>query len=537
MARQATKEVQFTRRTRPDWRGGMTSGRAGVVLPISFIPVLRGDSCAGRFTAQFDLAEMPKPLQNHVYVNCQAWFVPKTAHPQFSGYDEFMHSFQGENIKSLGAADRTPPAFFTQFSAGADLTAYKGSTFLTTLGAHVENAETLGHNADLVDAYNLIWNFRAAAHSSRITRRSYVEEDATEALSLAPAFWPSGKFSQIVPDYERALILGSLDLDVSAGLVSIISESKITDTTPTPDRHSPAIDNNTAPPTDGSGNFLWDTSELWGELGGQTISTTLADIDKARTTQAFAKLRTAYAGNDATGFDNDDAIVAELMQGFRVPEDQFKRPWLLDSARVQLQLNERHATDAANLDDSVTKGTGAVQLSLNVPSQDVGGIIVVTCEVLPEQLHERQGDPFLYIDAVNELPDALRDVQRPEPVDLVPNWRIDARHTSPELLYGYEPMNCKWDRRFSVLGGKFYQDNPSVPTDDARAGVWTPNIVDPAFTADHYLAPQPFPHDVFSLTSGDAVEIVFSHDVQLSGITQKGDVLAENNDNYVAVEE
>ena len=122
---------------------------------------------------------------------------------------------------------------------------------------------------------------------------------------------------------------------------------------------------------------------IYAEMAGQSVGITLADFDKARTTQAFAKLRTAYAGNDATGFDNDDTLVALLMQGLNVPEDEFKRPWLLDSKRVPVGFAERFATDAANLDQSVTLGRASAQLSLNVPQLDMGGMIVIPPKSCP----------------------------------------------------------------------------------------------------------------------------------------------------------
>lgn len=540
MARQARTPVQFNNSTRRDNRVGATSGRAGVVLPIDYIPLLRGDSASGSFLAQFDLAEMPKPLMNAVQVNVQAWFVPKAAHPQFSGYDEFMHSYHGEVISSAGAADRSPPPFFSEFSDNDAMFNYQNSTFLRTLGVHLMSpAQNLrGHNADVRDAYNLIHNFRSAAHSSRLDRVPYVIEDEAAQVGLHPAFWPSGRFANIVPDYERALVVGALDLDVLAGQVPIEGITKMGTGTGSGDASALTDATGTQFTAGGLGArfALTDAgSNIFGELAGQSLGVSLADIDKARTTQAFAKLRTAYAGNDATGFDNDDVLVAELMQGFNVPDDMFKRPWLLDSQRVTFGMTERHATDAANLDDSVTKGNAVARLSLNVPKQDVGGVIVIIAEVLPERLHERQGDPWLHVNDVSEFPDALRDVQRPEPVDIVRNWRIDERHTNSGGLYGYEPMNAQWDREFTSLGGKFYQSTPGNPFTEARAGIWIVDPIDPEFTADHYLAPVPFPHDVFSDTAGDAVEISFRHQVAIRGLTQFGDVLAENNDEYALV--
>lgn len=198
---------------------------------------------------------------------------------------------------------------------------------------------------------------------------------------------------------------------------------------------------------------------------------------------------------------------------------------------------ERFATDAANLDSSVTEGRASAVLSLNVPVQDVGGVILITCEVLPERVDERMSDEWMMAVDVNELPNALRDVQRVEPVDLVLNRRIDAKHTTPSGLYGYEPMNDKWNRDFTRLGGDFYMATPGGGWTENRSNIWQTEIVNPTFSATHYLAPSPFPHDVFADTTGSAFEIVCRHMVSINGLTQIGDVLAENNDDYAAVQE
>ncbi|MFD1881002.1 hypothetical protein [Paracoccus pacificus] len=561
MARQSTTPVQFTQSTRRDAAVTMSSARAGVVVPVTYIPLLAEDSASGSVGIDVQLKEMPKPLLNGVQANFQAWFVPKTAHPQFPGRDEYMHAYTGEAIKALGADDRDPPPFFTVLQGQARTTA-EASVFFKTLGLHVPQGVPL--NTDLLDAFSVIYNFRLAAHSSRLTRRPYASEDIGAATTLPRAFWPSSRLSRVVPDYERALILGNFDLDIAVGQVRLRGDGKIVgndssriwrlvegDTVPNPplgegqlsidptgqtimdDLHPLYID-------PGLGNWQVDFSNVWGEIGGAgpngtAIGITLADIDKARTTQAFAKLRTAYAGNDATGFDNDETLVALLMQGMSVPPEEFKRPWLLDSARVPVGFAERFATDAANLDQSVTLGRASAVLRLNVPRQDVGGVIVVTLEVLPERIDERMCDDWISADAPNDLPNALRDIQRVEPVDYVPNRRIDAKHNEPGGLYGYEPMNDRWNRDFTRLGGDFYMAQPGGGWTENRSNIWQTEIVNPKFSDEHYLAPAPFPHSVFSDANADAFEFVARHNVAIRGLTQIGDVLAENNDDYDAV--
>lgn len=537
MARQNTQPVAFGKTRRYDQAVTMSSGDAGVVLPVTYIPLLRGDSASGTLGIDIDLAEMPKPLVNAVQANVQLWFVPKPAFPQFAGYDEFMHSYQGLPIKSLGQADRNPPPFFNTVSASSR-DKYRNSTFLRTLGIHLPANPA---NTDLLDAFNLIYNFRLAAHSSKLERRKYAAEDIDEALDLPPAFWPSNRFSRVVPDYERALIVGSLDLDVVAGRLPVhnlyilpagVSNIELV---PLPDSPSEG-------PASRGGRLHFGADSnvvrrVYAEMAGESVITSLNDIDKARVRQAFAKLRSSYAGNDATGFDNDDVLVAELMQGLHVPEDQFKRPWLLANKRVTFGMVERYATDGASLDQSVSQGRASVLLDFAVPGQDVGGYIVCTLEVLPERIYERQEDIVTSILSPSEFPDALRDIQRTEPVDVVSNRRIDTATTEPNRAYGYEPMNDRWNREFTRLGGVFYQATPGAPWTENRSNIWSPEIVNPRFNETHFLAPKPFPHDVFSDTEAPAFEFVTRHDCTIVGLTQIGDVLVENNDDYEAVKE
>lgn len=539
MARQNTKPVAFAESIRGDKNILMSSGRAGVVVPVGYIPLLRGDSLSGSASFSAELGEMPRPLLNGATFNVQAWFVPKTAHPQFTGSDEFMHSYMGQDITALGAAARTPPSFFTSVS-GANLVTVAGSDFFKTLGIHVVAGEPI--HTDLIDAFSLIYNFRTAAHSSRLPLREYATESFANSTALPRAFWPSSIFSGVVPDYESALVVGNLDLDVLAGQLPLVGVQRGQNTNGYSGTYTRTSDgvtvSNPSPKT-----LYTDQSQTngagataWAEMAGQVVGVSLADIEKARVTQAFAKLRAAYAGNDATGYSNDDAIVATLMSGMQVPEDQFHRPWLLDSKRVPVGFGERFATDAANLDVSVVQGRTQVSLSLNVPKQDSGGIIIITAELLPDRLYEAQSDEWLHVQTPSELPDALRDVQRVDPTDFVKSRRLDARHTTPDALYGYEPMNNVWNRNTTRLGGAFFQPTAGGAATDQRSGIWQLSIVDPAFTDDHYLAPTPFPHTVFSDTLAPAFEFVCSHQVAIRGLTQIGDVLDENNDNFIAIE-
>lgn len=547
MARQSSKPVDFNKSVRGDTTTLMSSGRAGQVVPAGYIPLLPGDSCSGAVAIDVQLREMPRPALNAVSANMQAWFVPKSAFPQFAGRDELRHAMTGATIKALGSADRAPPPYFNVLT-GAERDIFKASALAKTLGLHFANYAI---NSDLIDAISLIWNFRAAAISSRIARRVYSQENLADACALRRAFWPSNQFGHVVPDYERALVVGSLDLDVIAGRLPVtgigfeptanVYGSKTVRETGNTASTTVANARWTGGQSDGNKVFIEATAagfpEIMAEMAGQTIGATLADIDNARTAQAFGKLRTAYSGNDATGFDNDSSIVALLMQGIEVEPDEFKRPWLLDSKRVPVGFAQRFATDSANLEDSVTTGRASATLSLNVPTQDVGGIIVFTIEVLPERLHERMTDEFWHCTTFDHLPNALRDVQRVEPVDMVLKRRVDAMHTDPGGLYGHEPMNKKWDRNQTRLGGDYWQGTPGAAWTEKRSAIWYVDSVDPVLNESHYLAPVAFPHTVFAVTSGPAFDFVARHSVRIAGLTQIGDPLAENNNDYTAVTE
>lgn len=529
MARQNTQPVRFRRMPRTDQTVAMSSGRAGVVQMLGYIPVNRGDSLSGSVGIDLNLAEMPKPLLNGVVANVQAWFVPKSVLPQFPGPDEFMASWTGTKVKSLGpdgvTIERDPPAFFQTITDGADLSLVEASEMYRGLGLHLSTSSDL--NTDLIDSFVTCYNFRLQAHSSKLPLHPFAKQDLTAATSWPAAFWPSGRLSRVVPDYEKALVVGALDLDVSAGLLPVsLSEhgggvGASYNSVHRGDNKEAFFGTDSAP-----------TLRLYAEMAGETVVTSLADIDKARQTQAFAKLRASMAGNKAGGFANDDAIIATLMQGLSVPVDQFHRPWLLDSARVPVGFSRRYATNSDALDESVSQGMASAVLSLNLPQQDTGGMIVYTVEVLPERIAERMSDEYQFITEVSGLPDALRDVQRPEPVDIVLNRRVDARHTDPDGVYGYEGMNDAWNRAYTRLGGAFYQEDPSNPWTEQRSALWMPGLIDPQYTRDHFLAPVPFPHDVFSDTQAPAFEVVTRHTVSIVGLTQIGDPLVEDNNEY-----
>lgn len=542
MLRQSQAPFSYQASRRPDNVSLLTSGRAGEIIPLTAGPLFRGDSASGNILIEATLAEMPRPIENLVIMRGQAWVVPRPAFPRFEGVSEYVHSYSETDITKQGAAARTPPSLFDTVASGA-IAAFEASEFCRALGLTLRAGVEV--NTDYVDAYNLICNFRLAAHSSKMARYSYYGEDAVTSLELKPAFWPVNRMHNVVPDYEVALVKGSLELDVIAGSAPVSGLGKSTQTfggtsvsayetggtaavTYAKSAGSNTVDGlqiEEDPNNPGFPNIL-------AEMAGQTISTSLADIDKARLTEAMAKARAAMAGVNFSGFNPDDVIVAQLMQGFTVPPEMFQRPMLLDSQTAVFGMTERPATDAANLDDSVTTGKATIRLSMNIPRMDYGAVYMTTAEVGPERLYERQGDPYQYATSPSDLPDATRDVQNTLPVDFVPNWRVDAKHASPDDLFGYEPMNAKHRREFTRLGGEYRQLTPGVNNTTARTAIWQVNIQDPVLNSDHWLMPHPFPQDVFSLPSSDVVTFSVNQQLAITGITQFGDDLVEDNNEY-----
>jgi len=94
-----------------------------------------------------------------------------------------------------------------------------------------------------------------------------------------------------------------------------------------------------------------------------------------------------------------------------------------------------------------------------------------------------------------------------------------------------------WKPRGHAPWGAFYQATPGAKWTEQRSAIWLAEIINPTFTGEHWLAPLNFPHDVFSDTLAPAFEVVARHAVTIVGLTQIGDVLVENSDDYKAVQE
>lgn len=256
----------------------------------------------------------------------------------------------------------------------------------------------------------------------------------------------------------------------------------------------------------------------------------LADIEQAKKTAAFAKLRSLYDGID------DEYIIDLLMSGIRVPEEAMKQPILLARQQTMIGYRQRFATDAANLDESVTNGFATVDLNIRTPgNMNTGGVILITCEIVPEQMWERKKDYFLYETNPDNLPNYLRDYLDPEKVDVVQNDHLDVNHSQPDGTFGYAPLNHQWQRDMVNVGGKYYRPANDA-FDEDRQKIWTVETTDPTLSEDFYLV-SALHKKVFADQVADSFEITCLSDLEISGNTVFGERLieADTTSDYEAI--
>lgn len=502
----------------------LTSLPAGKMVPVAAIPLLREDAARARVSLSFQMMETADLLINEINVDVKAYLVPNLAFERFTGMDDLNRSYEGKPPR-----DNLPVIpFIDKMSAmlpGND-------QIMRYLGKHAK-AQTMISTA-YHEAYNAIWNFRAANRSPDIPKRSRLIN------TLAPAFWKHSRFNHIVPDFDQAVMDGNVALEYAnnriavrglatqpgaqpAGLnITTNEDGLLTQTQPAgPNASYNLVARKTVAGAE---------AQVFAELqdGGLTIS--LANIDLARKTQAFAKLRERYTGHD------DDYIIDMLMDGLTVPEQAWRQPMLLQERSTIFGMSKRYATDGANLTDSVVNGATMLDLNFAVPRCPTGGVIMIVAEVTPGQLFERGRDPFLHAQTVEDFPHALRDMLDPEPVEVVRNDYIDIDHAAPAGTFGYAPLNHAWNFSAPCIGGRFYRPQVDAAFDEDRLRIWAVETKNPVLSADFYLCTtmhtKPFVNpnqDPFEVTAVGAAAI--------NGLTQFGPMLVEANGNYDAIME
>jgi len=511
-----TEPMVIPKTVRRDSKRVLTSGYAGKVLPLAYVPLLREDRVSrGRMRFNFEMMETGEMLMNAVNVTVQAHFVPHLAFERFGGsMDRLNRSYAGEPDSEGGP---TIEYFRTDaFDRAWEIT--------RTLGMHARTGQTV--NTAVFEAYNAIVNQARKAASSHLPLRDQFDKD------LAAAFWKHTNMGHIVPDFDQAKIDGEVSLNLTGnlpvkgiysrdggGLTSTVTSESgnnfggATFTT----RDLVALD----PDTDETNGF----GAVYAEMAAANIQLSLSNIEMAKQTAAFAQIRAQYKNID------DDFIIDLLMQGIRVPEEQMSQPILLAQGSTIFGYNRRYATDSGNLDESVTNGETSVELTVRTPPMNTGGIIMYTAQIVPEQLFERQKDYYFTETDVAKLPNTQNDFLDPQKVTIVPKEHVDLDHTDPDGTFGYAPLNHQWNRNIPNVGGKYYRPQVDAAFDEDRQKIWANETVDPELTEDFYLA-NTIHHKVFAATNQDPFEIIGSGEHDIVGNTVFGKGLQEASDDY-----
>lgn len=517
--------IPIRRSIRTDGGPTLTSGDAGKILPIRYIPLHREDRLSfGRYVIDVESTEFEQMPLNAIAVTAQAWFIPYLAFPRFNGSMDLLNkSFSGKPFKD---GDPVVPFVHTN-TPGTDSS---NSPVMKTMGLHYKAGQK--YNTAPLEAYNVLVNHRYSHRSSSLPERGIGDE------TLATCFWRNHGTENIVPDFDQAMLHGEFDAEFAGGQLKVTGIGRSASGT-----HSAGLATN-LPVLESDGPETYDKAvyftgankawletdasgvpQVFAELAGQGVPLSLATIEQAKKTQAFAKLRANFEGK------TEDWVIDLLMRGIAVDEARMAQPMLLDQKTTILGYNQRFATDSDNLEKSLTDGRTQVELGFGLPQQNTGGIVLITVEIVPEQLFERKKDYFLSAQEVSDFPDFIRDEQDEEKVTIVKNDHLDIAHTQPTGTFGYMPLNKEWNRHHVRIGGKFHKTAPSSAFSEDRARMWLTETVDPLLTDDFYLA-NGLNKNPFKFKNQDGFEIHSRGESQIEGNTVFGGALQEATDDY-----
>lgn len=501
-----------------------TTLKPGRFMPVSAFPLLREDSCSGRIAFAAEMAETYELLLNKVHLRVSAWFMPYPANKRFDRNVTFL------NLSMAGEPPMEGKPVIPYVQTAAYGTA--GSNLVYKyLGLHGKPTQQV--NTAYLEAYNTIWNWVARDRSADIDPR------AETLTTLAPAFWGQSNMSGIVPDFDDGIIAGEVPLTITEqdlrvrgiGLTAGANVATVNGV-----RESDGVTKNYPAAHDtrnvgqylktGSGDFAG-YPDVFAEMQENGIKISLANMDQAKKLVSFAKMRAMYEGHP------DAWVIDQLMQGIHIEEQQFLQPMLIGQTNVEFRQALRHATNGPDLTDKVTNGIATGSIGVSVPQNPYGGVVMLIAEVLPEQLYERQPDPFFTASGVDDFPNYFDDVLNPMPVVEVKNGDVDSAHTLPDGLFGYAARNWQWDKWPTRVGGDLYAATPGETITDARRRIWPTDVADPGLTEEFYLSTtvgtQPFMD-----ASRDVFDFSMAGSIGITGLTLIGAV-QETEANYEAL--
>lgn len=514
VARKRTAPIQHERFMRPMNAGVLTSAMGGKLVPLTALGMHREEGMrTSRFVLTAQMSETAAMLLNPVRITARAFFVPKLAFERFKDMGTIDRSYNGEQEVDGSIV----PWFQAQTEPGTN-------EILNTLGIHGAG------NTDYVAAYNCIWNHLAAMMSPSLA-------PVTEASpTLQPAFWSNSQMKHVKPTFDDALLEGEVPLTITSQNMPVKgigfkTAANVVSETYTEHGGEQRTYDLSAYTNWGNGNEIGLEADangwpaVFAELQDNGITVSLANIDLARQTAAWARLRTQFDGV------SEEWMIDQLLAGIRVRDEQLRHPIELDMAEGIVGMTQRFSTEAANLDKSMTDGSTALMLTAGLPAITCGGVFMVVAQALPEQMYERQKDFYFAAATVDDLPQRTADELDPQPVEMVKNEDVDLSHSQPDGLFGYRPLNAKWLKRHVAVGGKYLRANPADAWNENRNRLWTPDVVDPALGPDFYLSTE-LDHSVFVSSTEDAFEFWLSGVAQFEGLTYFGPALREAVDDY-----
>lgn len=505
--------TEHARTVRTDLTSVVTSSFGGVLMPLKMIPLLREDGArTSRFTCHIQMAETANMLLNPVRVSVMSYFVPKLAmSDRFKDMGTIDRSYNGQ-VEQDGTT--VVPWFLKkQIDEPADIE--------KALGIHYD--VPTGRNSDYTEAYNAVWNYIAANRSPSLTPRGELDGH------LAPAFWEHTQMKHVVPNFDDAMIEGVVPIsftgeaqmpvksaDTLTGVTASIGFENANGEDQLINQFTSQAPTYAAPGTP--------VHKLFTELTADGFELTLANINLARETAAWSRMRAQHTGV------SEEWMIDQLLAGIRVRDEELNHPILIDHQQTIVGMTQRYATDATNLDKSLTDGRTSVQVMVGAPRTSCGGVICVVGQVLPEMVYERQRDYYASAMTVDDLPNRTRDELDPQPVDLVTNKEVDTDHSLPDDLFGYQPLNAGWVRQHPNVGGLYYR-NAGDAWNEYRNRIWSTEVTDPELGPDFYLS-ETISHEVFASSTTDPFEWWLSGACAIEGNTYFGPALLESMDDY-----
>lgn len=517
--RMKTEPIPVVRQHRPVTVRTFTTFDPGLRVPVVGFGLLQGDSASGRLNVAVEMHETHEVLFNRMFARFSAWFIPGPANNRFMRNMSFYERSAEGVAKTDEDGDTVIPFIETHTMPATVPPIYRAMGIAAKTGTALSTC--------YIEGYNQVVNY-----VNRNLSKS-IEDREVDDTTLAPAVWGASTFSEIVPNFDAGMIAGDTPLTVASANLPVQIDASGAGTTlqlklanaSEPNVYSAINASGTNAATTAGGSNP--AGALYAKLSDNGITVSLANIDQARQLKDWAKMREAYEGH------KDPYIIDRLMGGLEISNQAWFFPMLLDQKMVEIKQMARNATDGPNLETHVANGMAVTSLGINVPPNPYGGVVLVIAEAIPEQLYERQPDPYLTTIDKAKLPQYDNDFLNPNPVVEVLNKEIDVDHDTPDVRFGYARRNWQWAQNPTRVGGDMYAPNADAATTNERMVIYPTDVENPSLTAEFYLSTT-LGKQVFVDEDKQPFRIGIGGTIDVMGLTIIGEV-HESEANYDAV--